>query len=111
MTALRIAISTFVATTLVVVATGATTPALQATSVPLGNEVTFACRSDTPAVWVKQSPDLAHVVFLSHNGHPIDSSVDMERFAFSKVRFHENLGFHSGGTSQPYVFISGSDLI
>ena len=67
------------------VTTAATTPALQATCVPLGNEVRFACRSDTPAVWVKQSPDLAQVVFLSHNGHPIDSSVDLDRFAFSKV--------------------------
>ena len=63
----------------------ATTPALQATAVPLGNEVVFACRSDTPAVWVKQSPDLAHVEFLSHNGYPIDNSVDLKRFAFSKV--------------------------
>ena len=69
-----------VATTL-----AATTPALQATAVPLGNEVVFACRSDTPAVWVKQSPDLAHVEFLSHNGYPIDNSVDLKRFAFSKV--------------------------
>ena len=71
--------------TLFATASGATTPALQATSVPLGNEVMFACRSDTPAVWVKQSPDLAQVVFLSHNGYPIDNSVDLERFAFSKV--------------------------
>ena len=69
-----------------------TTPALQATAVPLGHEVVFACRSDTPAVWVKQSPDLAHVEFLSHNGYPIDNSVDLKRFAFSKVNGRETHG-------------------
>ena len=66
------------------------TPALSGieevyTAIPVGASISFECYSETPAVWVKQSADLQRVDFLSHNGFPIDNSVNLNKFAFTKL--------------------------
>ena len=49
--------------------------------------MTFTCVSDdqlSAAVWVKQSPDLTRLKFLSHNGNPIDQTVDLDKYSFAR---------------------------